>query len=75
MQECYNARICGMYGMDTSMDRFEAVMARLNKSMIHTTVRDKYYAAAVAPSVNDFLSKYISANTPEKVNIVRGCLL
>lgn len=74
LQECLDARLRAMPGVDTTVNHFENVLARLHRSMVHLAVGEKRMIRAANPSVNDFLADYLENNRLEREEIARCAL-
>ncbi len=74
LQECLDARLRAMPDMDTTVNHFENVLARLHRSMVHLAVGEKRMIRAANPSVNDFLADYLENNRLEREEIARCAL-
>lgn len=78
LHDCFYARINRMPEIDKTVNQFELVIKRLNKSMLRTmlrtTVNNSRKIAALNPSVNDFLHGYIKNNRAEQDAIAQSAL-
>jgi len=73
LEKVFNKRVCLNGNMDTTINIFECVIKRLEKSLIKLIYdRDqKIYISVINPSVNDFLEKEIGSNPSEQLNIIK----
>jgi hypothetical protein len=66
LKKCFNSRLSQMRGIDYTLNNFEAVLARLNQSIIKITDnKGKMQIGVINPSVNDFLKSVYLQNDLE----------
>jgi len=71
LKNCYNSRITKEQNIDSTKNTFDAVLGRLNQSMVKITdSKGQKQIATINPSVNDFLKNTIADNEPEIVTII-----
>lgn len=75
LEECYNKRLSLNDEIDTSINNFEAVISRLNKSMINVIYDNGEKCIGVLnPSINDYLNSIFWANVPELEKIKKSII-